>query len=144
MVSPPSLFVASALVAVGGAAGSVLRFQAGRWVSHLIGPQAASAFPWATLGVNVAGSFAMGLITAWLARYSGAATGGNSMAAEPIRLLIAVGLLGGFTTFSAFSLDLVVLMERGQPFQAMAYGAVSVLAGLCALYIGLFMMRIAG
>jgi CrcB protein len=78
----------------------------------------------------------MGLLAGWLARH---AQGG-----EPLRLLIGVGLLGGFTTFSAFSLELMVLAERGQAGQAFIYAAVSVLAGLSALYIGLIAMRVAG
>lgn len=144
MEIPFSSLSATALVAAGGAVGSVLRYQAGRVVTHVLGPAAVSSFPWATLAVNVLGSLAMGLLAGWIFRYSGAAGAGNSAATEPLRLLIGVGLLGGFTTFSAFSLELVLLIERGQPFQALMYGAVSVLAGLCALYIGLIMMRIAG
>jgi len=130
----PSL--ASFLVAFGGATGSVLRYQVGRWMTHLLGPQAVTAFPWATLTVNVVGSMAMGLLAGVLARHG---PGG-----EHYRLLIGVGLLGGFTTFSSFSLELMLLLERGQSGQAFLYGAVSVLAGLSALYIGLIVMRIAG
>ena len=61
-----------------------------------------------------------------------------------MRLLLGVGLLGGFTTFSAFSLELMLLIERGQAGQAFVYAAVSVLAGLSALYLGLIAMRVAG
>jgi fluoride exporter len=93
------------------------------------------AFPWATLTVNVVGSLAMGLLAGWLARHG---EGGESY-----RLLLGVGLLGGFTTFSAYSLELMLLIERGQAGQAFLYGAVSVLAGLSALYIGLIAMRVA-
>ena len=135
MSAPPPL-IASLYVALGGAAGSVLRYQVGRAMTHWLGPQAVSAFPWATLAVNRAGSLAMGLLAGWLARHSSGS--------EPMRLLIGVGLLGGFTTFSAFSLELMVLAERGQPGQAFLYAAVSVLAGLSALYIGLIAMRVAG
>jgi len=129
-------YLASFLVALGGATGSVLRYQVGRWMTHLLGPQAVTAFPWATLTVNVVGSLAMGLLAGVLARHG---PGG-----EHYRLLIGVGLLGGFTTFSSFSLELMLLLERGQSGQAFLYGAVSVLAGLSALYIGLIVMRIAG
>jgi CrcB protein len=132
----PSPFIATLHVALGGAIGSVLRYQLGRGMTYWLGPQAVSAFPWATLTVNLIGSFAMGLLAGWLARH---AQGG-----EPLRLLIGVGLLGGFTTFSAFSLELMVLAERGQAGQAFIYAAVSVLAGLSALYIGLIAMRVAG
>jgi fluoride exporter len=132
----PSPFIASLHVALGGAIGSVLRYQLGRGMTHWFGAQAVTAFPWATLAVNLLGSFAMGLLAGFLARHG---QGG-----EQWRLLIGVGLLGGFTTFSAFSLELMVLVERGQPGQAFLYAAVSVLAGLSALYLGLIAMRVAG
>jgi len=134
-MSAPSPLVATLHVALGGAIGSVLRYQLGRGMTHWLGPQAVSAFPWATLAVNLIGSFAMGLLAGWLARHG---EGG-----EPLRLLVGVGLLGGFTTFSAFSLELMVLAERGQAGQAFIYAAVSVLAGLSALYLGLIAMRAA-
>ena len=132
----PSPLLASWYVALGGAVGSVLRYQLGRGMTHWFGAQAVTAFPWATLAVNVLGSFAMGVLAGFLARHG---PGG-----EEYRLLVGVGLLGGFTTFSAFSLELMLLIERGQSGQAFLYGAVSVLAGLSALYIGLIAMRIAG
>ena len=135
-MSTPSTLVASLYVALGGAIGSVLRYQTGRLMTHWLGPQAISSFPWATLTVNLVGSLAMGLLAGWLARHS--------ENAEPLRLLLGVGLLGGFTTFSAFSLEMMVLVERGQAAQAFLYAAVSVLAGLSALYIGLIAMRVAG
>lgn len=135
-MSMPSPIIASSLVAIGGGAGALARYQAGRWMTHWLGPSTVSSFPWATLTVNVVGSLAMGLLAGWLARH-----GGES--AENYRLLIGVGLLGGFTTFSAFSLELMLLIERGQPATAFAYGAISVLAGLSALYVGLIIMRLA-
>lgn len=134
-MNTPSPLTASALVFAGGGAGAVLRYQAGRMLTHSVGPGAMTAFPWATLSVNVAGSLAMGLLAGWLARFG---TGG-----ETWRLLVGVGLLGGFTTFSAFSLELMLLIERGQAGTAFAYAAVSVLAGLTGLYIGLIAMRLA-
>ena len=60
------------------------------------------------------------------------------------RLLLVVGFLGGYTTFSSFSLEMMLLIERGQPFQALTYALVSVLAGLTAMYLGLIVMRVVG
>ena len=135
-MSTPSPLVATSYVALGGAIGSVLRYQVGRGMTHWLGPNAITAFPWATLTVNIAGSLAMGLLAGFLARHG---QGG-----EQWRLFLGVGLLGGFTTFSAFSLELMLLIERHQAGQAFLYGAVSVLAGLSAMYLGLIVMRIAG
>lgn len=123
---------ASLQVAPGGALGAVLRYQTGGAVARWLGPSAAAAFPWATLAVNVTGSFAMGLLAGWLARHDGA---------EGWRLLLGVGLLGGFTTFSAFSLELLSLIERGAPGLALAYALVSVAAGLAGLWLGVSAMR---
>ena len=134
-MSAPTPLMATLHVALGGAIGSVLRYQLGRGMTQWLGPQAIGAFPWATLAVNLIGSFAMGLLAGWLARH------GQD---DPLRLLLGVGLLGGFTTFSAFSLEMMILIERGQAGQAFVYAAVSVLAGLSALYIGLIAMRVAG
>lgn len=132
---PP--FTASLYVAAGGALGAVLRYQTGRALTRMLGPQTMTAFPWSTLAVNVAGSLAMGLLAGWLARHSGAA------AAESWRLFAGVGLLGGFTTFSAFSLEMMLLIERGQTATALTYALVSLLAGLAGLYLGLIAMRLA-
>jgi CrcB protein len=131
-----SPLAASAYVALGGGIGSLLRYQLGRTMTHWLGAQAVTAFPWATLTCNIIGSLAMGLLAGWLARHG---TGGDHW-----RLFFGVGLLGGFTTFSAFSLELMLLIERGQPGLATTYAGVSVLAGLVALYLGLIVMRVAG
>ena len=134
-MTTPAPLAASGLVALGGGAGAVLRYQAGRALTALLGPATVAAFPWATLVVNVVGSLAMGLLAGWLARHGSAS--------ETWRLLVGVGLLGGFTTFSAFSLELMLLIERGQGATALAYALISVLAGVTALYIGLIVMRVA-
>jgi CrcB protein len=125
-MNPPGFPTSSLYVALGGAAGSWLRFVAAR----LIGPH---AFPWATLTVNVAGSFAMGLLAGWLARF-----GSHG---EAWRLLLGVGVLGGFTTFSAFSLEFALLIERGMVGMAAAYVAGSLIAGFAGLFAGLYIVR---
>lgn len=125
-MNPPSFLTASFLVALGGAIGAWLRFVSGR----LIGP---AAFPWSTLTINVLGSLAMGLLAGWLARQG---TGG-----EHWRLLLGVGLLGGFTTFSAFSLEIVLLIERGALALAALYAATSVAGGIAGLFLGLALTR---
>lgn len=119
------------LVMLGGALGSAARYGVGRASLAQFGP----AHPWSgTLIVNLAGGFAMGALAGVLARYPGA---GN----EQWRLLIGVGLLGGFTTFSAFSLDTVTLIERGQMAGAIGYALVSVTGSVLALFLGLWLVR---
>lgn len=126
MTAQPSYLAASLSVAAGGATGAWLRFMVGR----LIG---ANPFPYATLTVNVLGSLAMGLLAGWLARH------GES--GEPWRLLLGVGVLGGFTTFSAFSLEIALMIERGAMAQAATYIALSLLGGVGGLFAGLALAR---
>jgi CrcB protein len=113
---------------LGGALGAGARHLFGRAALTTLGP----AFPWGTLGVNLIGGLLMGVLAGGLAR-----TGGS----ESIRLLLGVGVLGGFTTFSAFSLDTVTLIERGAPGLAAAYIGASVLGSIVALYLGLRLGR---
>ncbi|WP_174522605.1 fluoride efflux transporter CrcB [Novosphingobium lentum] len=131
--SPPSvtMLAATLLVALGGATGAVLRYHGGRLIGAAVG--LSNPFPWPTLAINVFGSFAMGLLAGWLARYS---AGGESW-----RLLLGVGVLGGFTTFSAFSLEVVMLAQKGQIALAAAYATGSVIAGATGLMAGLMIMR---
>jgi len=133
----PSQLTASAFVALGGGTGAVLRYQLGRAMTHWLGPNRITAFPWGTLTANVLGSLLMGLLAGWLARH-GTAQG------EVWRLLIGVGLLGGFTTFSSFSLEMMLLIERHTYGLAVTYAGVSVLAGVVGLWLGLVVMRTAG
>jgi len=130
MAGEISPIAASLNVAVGGAVGSLLRYHVGRAVSALAGP--GNAFPWGTLAVNIVGSLAMGALVGWLARGTMDAPG-----AENARLLIGVGLLGGFTTFSAFSSELVTMLHRGQMGLAAGYAAASLAAGMAAVIVGL-------
>lgn len=119
------------LVAAGGAVGASLRHLTGLAALRLAGP----AFPWGTVIVNVLGCFVMGAFVELLARRYGAS--------NELRLFVATGLLGGFTTFSAFSLDFAVLFERGTFVPALLYAALSVLGSLAALFVGLAAVRAA-
>ena len=125
-----SPIMASLFVALGGGAGAVGRYQLGRLVAQGTAPGA--SFPWPTLAVNVIGSLAMGALLGWLARSPLSAN-----TSETLRLFVGVGLLGGFTTFSAFSAELVTLVHRGLLVQALTYGGVSLAAGMIAFLIGL-------
>jgi CrcB protein len=93
------------------------------------------AFPWGTLTVNIIGSFAMGLIVAWLAFKV------EVPWSQHMRLFLTTGILGGFTTFSAFSLDAVLLWERGATLLALAYVAGSVVLSVGGLLLGLVVVR---
>ncbi len=117
------------LVAIGGAMGSAARYLSALAATRLFGP----AFPWGTLFVNLFGSFLMGVVVEVLAR--------RFDASNELRLLLAVGVLGGFTTFSSFTLEAAVLAERGSLALAFAYVAGSVLLGLSALFAGLALAR---
>lgn len=118
-----------AAVAAGGAIGATCRHLVGHWALRALGPN----FPWGTLVVNIVGSFLMGVLIAALARMDG-------VAAE-WRLFLATGVLGGFTTFSAFSLDAALLWQRGDTAAALSYVVGSVLLSLAALSLGLFAVR---
>jgi len=131
-----SPLAASALIAAGGAVGAVTRYHLGRWVTDALAPRGGDAFPWGTLSVNIIGSLAMGGLIGWLAR-----GGTSAQAAETMRLLIGVGLLGGFTTFSTFSADLVTMLHRGQMIDALGYGAASLIAGMAAVVAGLIIAQ---
>jgi len=118
------------LVAVGGALGSVARYGTG----VLVGKVWDSSFPLGTLLINISGSLAMGLFIGYLARTVPAWQ-------ADARLFVAVGLFGGFTTFSSFSLDAISMLERGDAGLATLYVAGSVIVGIAALYAGLLLMR---
>jgi CrcB protein len=117
------------LVFIGGGLGAVSRHLSGMAVMRASGP----GFPWGTMVVNIIGSFVMGCLIAWLAR--------RSSGDADLRLLLATGFLGGFTTFSAFSLDAVTLYERGALTAAAAYVIASVTVSILALFGGLWLAR---
>lgn len=119
------------IVAAGGALGAVARYSVGVWAQRLF---PAAQLPWATLSVNVLGGLLMGLLAGWLA-FRGEAD------SESLRLFAAVGVLGGFTTFSAFSLETVLLIERRQFALAGGYVAASVILSIAALFVGLMVAR---
>jgi CrcB protein len=114
------------LVALGGAIGSVARYGVGFAAARLFG----LAFPWGTLAVNILGGVAMGVLAARVTPDH-----------ENMRLFVGVGLLGGFTTFSAFSLETVRLMEH-QPGLAALYAVASVVFSAGACWLGLSLGRL--
>ena len=116
------------LVMLGGALGAGARHLVGRAMLGLLGP----GFPWWTLAINVAGGLLMGLLTGTILRFG---------LADGWRLFFGVGVLGGFTTFSSFSLEAVTLAQRGEPAAAAAYVASSVIGAIGALLVGLTLAR---
>ncbi|HXH14890.1 MAG TPA: fluoride efflux transporter CrcB [Sphingomonas sp.] len=115
-------------VMVGGAVGSGARYLTARAMTALLGQD----YPFGTLAVNLIGGLLMGVLIGVLARNS---------ASEGWRLLLAVGVLGGFTTFSSFSLDVVTLIERGSLGAAFGYILLSVIGSIAAVFAGLSAVR---
>jgi CrcB protein len=116
------------LVMIGGALGSGARYLTGRATLSLFGPD----YPYGTLAVNLIGGLLMGLLVGLLTR---------STAAEPWRLFVGVGVLGGYTTFSSFALDAVMLAEGGALVAALGYVLLSVAGAILALAAGLSVAR---
>jgi CrcB protein len=116
-------------VMIGGAAGAGLRYEVGRWALQRIG----AGFPWGTLIVNLIGGLLMGVLAGAII-----AEGRADRAAW---LLLGVGVLGGFTTFSAFSLDVFAMMQRGQAGVALGYIAASVIGSVLLLVLGYMATR---
>ena len=117
------------IVFLGGGIGAALRHGVNLLAARLFG----ATFPWGTLIENVTGSLAMGVIAGYFAFKGGAH--------QHLRLFIATGVLGGYTTFSAFSLDTVLLYERGQMALAALYVVASVACAIGGLFAGLALVR---
>jgi len=117
------------IVFAGCGIGGALRHCVNVWVPRVAGTN----FPFHTLTVNVLGSFAMGVLAAYF--------GLKAEGSQAWRLFLATGVLGGFTTFSAFSLDTALLFERGTAGIAITYALVSVLASIGGLVLGLQLVR---
>ena len=119
------------LVMTGGAIGAGLRYGVGRAAAAGVGAD----FPWGTLAVNLLGGLAMGGLAA--------AAVNSGKVNEPLLLFLGVGLLGGFTTFSAFSLETAQMIERGALGTAAAYSLASVAGSVAMLFAGLWIGRAA-
>jgi fluoride exporter len=122
-------WAAVAAVATGGAIGSVLRFLIGTWSLQWLGP----GFPWGTFAINVSGSFAIGLVL----------TLAETRVGLPpyMRLFVATGVLGGYTTFSAFAYETYLLSRDAFSAQSLWYGLGSVVAGVAAVLLGILLGR---
>jgi CrcB protein len=117
------------LVATGGALGSVARYLTGLFTLRWFGP----GYPWGTLAVNIIGGLLIGIIAETIARrFDGS---------QELRLFLVTGILGGFTTFSAFSLEVAAMAERGDVGSAIGYVAVSVAISVGAVFAGLALVR---
>jgi CrcB protein len=116
-------------IAAGGAIGAVLRHFLNSAVIGMVGGN----FPWGILTINILGSLVMGLLIGFFAQFYDPG--------QTVKAFLTVGVLGGFTTFSSFSLDTVMLFERGAFMQAAAYVGASVFVSLAALAGGMYLMR---
>lgn len=122
---------ASIIVFIGAGIGGVMRHVLNLWITAL----ASSGFPYGILAINILGSTAMGLVAGWFAL--------RGEVLPDLRLFLATGILGGFTTFSAFSLDAALLIERGETVAATLYVVGSVLLSIFGLFLGLWAVRAA-
>jgi fluoride exporter len=119
------------LVMAGGAIGAALRYEVGRVALHRIG----AGFPWGTLIVNLGGGLLMGALAGYMFA--------RNPPDQALWLFVGVGLLGGFTTFSAFSFDLFAMLGQGRIGIAAAYAGGSVLGALGLLFVGFWLARAA-
>jgi CrcB protein len=113
---------------VGGGAGAWLRYEVGRWAA---GYHAVQTFPWHTFGINVLGSFLLGLLVVWYKNHP-----------QPFWwVLLGTGFCGGFTTFSTFSVETLAMLEKGRTWAAAGYAGGSVAAGLVAAIVAVRLAR---
>jgi CrcB protein len=122
-------FLAIAATAAGGAIGSVMRLLVSMWFVNRVG----SGFPWGTFAVNISGAFVIGIVVQLAASRAGLS--------PYLRLFVATGVLGGYTTFSAFAYETYGLTAQGLMTQSLAYALGSVLAGVAATYAGVMLVR---
>ena len=118
------------IVMIGSGIGGALRHLCNVFVTNLTG----TSFPWGILAINVVGSALMGAVVGWWAM--------NGSASQELRLFLTTGIIGGFTTFSTFSLDTIVLAERGHAGVAAAYVAASVVLSLLGLLAGMWLAQL--
>ena len=126
LISMPRTMVNILLAGLGGFLGSVTRYLLGGWILH---HSIAAKFPWSTFAVNVSGCLVIGVLSGLAERFE--------MLGPAARIFLFTGVLGGFTTFSAFGLETVYLLRRGELLVAASYAGGSVIAGVAAVWIGL-------
>lgn len=117
-------------VAIGGCIGALARF----WLSQQFDSAYPSIFPWATMIINVTGSLCIGILFVLVSE--------KAILSQEFRYLLMIGLLGGFTTYSAFSLETVLLIEKGELITAMSYAVSTLFACLAAVWLGIKATRI--
>ena len=117
------------LVGIGSAGGGILRFLIGKWIHNLI----STSFPLGTMIVNIAGCFIIGLVYGIFSR--------ETSADASMQLLLATGFCGGFTTFSSFMHENMVMLENGNLLQLAAYTILSIILGITALYLAVYLLR---
>lgn len=116
----------AAWIAMGGALGTLFRY----WINLLVTAYAGEAMPWGTFGINISGSFIIGLIAGLTE------PGGRLMLSPELRLFLIVGFCGGYTTFSSFSLQTLALLQAGEPVRAAGNVVGSVILCLVAVWLG--------
>lgn len=129
-----SSFMTTIIIMIGGGIGAALRYHLGRYLAQF----SLGTWPLGTFAANIIGGLCMGIFMAFLTRED-AQTASNM---GPYHLFVAVGILGGFTTFSTFSLEMALMIERGDWMLAFGYAVASVVVALIALFAGMAMVRI--